>query len=85
MRVLNMRMTFFMISLMLIVVGLTACAAEVKTLAQSSDGVMLQAAPGPNLDARADDLCGQYGKKARYRSAHDASGERQVIYDCVAR
>lgn len=46
MRVLNMRMTFFMISLMLIVVGLTACAASVKTLTQSSDGVMLQAAPG---------------------------------------
>lgn len=80
-----MRLVFLAISMMLIVIGLTACAAEVKTLAQSSDGVMLQAAPGPNLDSRADELCGQYGKKARYRSAHDQSGERQVIYDCVPR
>ncbi len=80
-----MRLIFLMVSMTLIVIGLTACAGPVKTLAQSSDGVMLQSGPGNDLDARADELCGQYGKKARYRSAHDHSGERQVIYDCVPR
>lgn len=80
-----MRLMFLMLSMMLIAIGLTACAGEVKTLAQSSDGVMLQAGPGNNLDSRADELCNQYGKKARFRSGHDQGGERQVIYDCVPR
>ena len=78
-----MRQMFFMPSMMLIVVGLTACAGEIKTLAQSSDGVMLQAGPGRDLDARANELCNQYGKKGRHRSTHDQGAERQVIYDCV--
>lgn len=80
-----MRLIFLGISMMLIVIGLAACAGEVKTLAQSSDGVMLQAGPGANVEGRADELCNQYGKKARFRSGHDHSGERQVIYDCVPR
>lgn len=80
-----MRLIFLVVSVALIAIGLTACAGEVKTLAQSSDGVMLQSLPGNNLDARADELCGQYGKKARFRSGHDQGGERQVIYDCVPR
>ena len=79
-----MRLLFLAISIMLIAVGLSACAGEVKTLAQSSDGVMLQSLGG-NTDARADELCSQYGKKARFRSGHDQGGERQVIYDCVPR
>jgi hypothetical protein len=82
-REVSMRLFFLMVSMMLIVIGLTACAGEIKTLAQSSDGVMLQAGPGRDLDARANELCGQYGKKGRYRSSHDQSGEKQAIYDCV--
>jgi hypothetical protein len=80
-----MRLVFLAVSMMLIVIGLTACSGDIKTLAQSSDGVMLQSGPGNNLDARADELCGQYGKKGRWRSSHGQSGETQAIYDCVPR
>ncbi len=80
-----MRLIFLMVSVALIATGLSACAGEVETLAQSSDGVMLQSLGGGNTDARTTELCSQYGKKARFRSGHDQGGERQVIYDCVPR
>jgi hypothetical protein len=84
-----MRLMFLMISLALIALGITACAGSVQVVSASSDAVMLKhTADSSGAAAReAENLCGNYSKKARFRTSHDdmGGGQRQSIYDCVPR
>ena len=82
-----MRLVFLMISIALIALGLTACAGGVQVVSASSDAVMLKHSSDSGGEAarQAQDVCNNYGKKARFRTTHDdmGGGQRQTIYDCV--
>jgi hypothetical protein len=73
----------------LLATGLAACAGGMNVQSASTDAVTIEHSVDRKSDAtaQAEQLCGNYGKRARFRVSHDQpqNGYQYSIYDCIAR